>query len=216
MSNAEQNPKLSGAAKLVLVDNTASRYEQMKDSNPTLATTTATEGDALATAVEQARTSVGGLPLDPEKATELAVRSGNLLKTDRHQQQHLQPPGRPADRLGGVGRRAAGGADAGRRRGGADRLVGGAAGALGQGRGAEATPAAVRVSLFNSLAESGKIYGNRLGAGGLDNLLKAAADRSNLDVQAAAAEAVGAMNLPADQARRLIIEDTKQAEAPTK
>ena len=212
MSNASQNPKLSGAAKLVLVDNTASRYEQMKSADPTLETTTAT-GDALAEAVEAARTSVGGLPLDPEKATELAVRSGNLLKLIGTSNSIFSlQSGQPTVLAALDDERPE-----------VQKLAGDVAGlidsteaqpALLDKARAEATPADVRVSLFKSLADSAKIYGNRLGNNGVDNLLKAAADRSDLDVQAAAAEAVGALNLPADQARRLIIEDTKQAESP--
>ena len=210
---SEQNPKLSGAAKLMLVGSEASRYEAMKDNNPTLATTTATEGDALLTAAKNARGTVGGLPLDPDGAQELALRSGNLLKlvgtsnsifnlqSGQNTVLAALDDDRPAVQM----------------------LAGQVAALLDTTEGQPAlldkaakadTDPAVRVSLFESLATGGKIFGNRLGGDGVNKLLAAAADAGNLDVQAAAAQAVGAMNLPADQARRLIVESTKQTEAP--
>ncbi len=68
-------------------------------------------------------------------------------------------------------------------------------------------PAAVRVSLFKSLATSAKTFGNRLGQQGVDAVQSAVADASNLDVRQAAAEARGALNLPAGEARPLVLDE---------
>ena len=212
LANAAQNPKLSGSAKLMIVTSEASRYEQLSQIDPTIATTTRTESDALAGAVEEARESVGGLPLDSEQATELALRSGELLRLIGTSNSVFNLSSGEDAILAGLDDE----------RPEVRKLAGEIVALLDS---PEAQPALldkaleanlasdVRVSLFDSLAESAKIYGNRL-AGDAERLLNAAASEEDLDVRAAAAEAVGALNLPADQARRLIIEDTATAEAP--
>jgi hypothetical protein len=71
------------------------------------------------------------------------------------------------------------------------------------------TPADVRVSFFKSLANSAKFYGNRLDSGKVSQIETIVAQEKNSDVRAAAAEARGALNLPADQARTLILAQSK-------
>jgi hypothetical protein len=71
------------------------------------------------------------------------------------------------------------------------------------------TPADVRVSFFKSLANSAKFYGNRLDSGKIASIETIVAQEKNSDVRAAAAEARGALNLPADQARTLILAQSK-------
>ena len=208
LSNAQRNPKLTGSAKLMLVGSEASRYELMKESDPTLETATTFEGPALTQAVERARTSVGGLGLDPQGATELALRSGNLLKqigtgASIFRLESAEPlllaaldDTRPEVRM----------------------LAGEVVALLDSQQSQQALLDAalkedsapdVRISLLNSLATSAKRFGARLQGPQVDSLLATAANRDDLNVQAAAAEAVGALNLPADQARRLIIEQTE-------
>lgn len=211
LNNAQSNPKLNGAAKLIIVGSEASRYEPMKLTNSTIETTTSREGAALAQAIESARTTVGGLPLDPGAATELAMRSGNLLKLIGTSNSVLRLENGEQFLLAAL----------------ADerpeiRTLAGEVVALLDSPASQ--PALVdaalrpgeipeaRISLLNSLATSAKLFGNRLQAEQINKLLTAAADRENLEVQASAAEAVGAMNLPADQARRLIIEQSAGTE----
>ena len=67
----------------------------------------------------------------------------------------------------------------------------------------------VEISLLNSLATSAKFFGNRLDAGSTERLLKVVAEETNLDVRSAAAEAHGALNLPADAAKKLIVDQMK-------
>ena len=73
----------------------------------------------------------------------------------------------------------------------------------------EKTTDDVKISLFKSLALSAKFFGNQLEPQAIDVLQKVVAGAPNLDVRGAAAEARGALNLPPDQARTLIIEQSR-------
>ena len=68
----------------------------------------------------------------------------------------------------------------------------------------------VRVSLLKSLAKNAKFFGNHLSEQNLDDLQKQVDAAANLDVRTAAAEARGAFNLPADQAKELIVKQAKR------
>jgi hypothetical protein len=66
----------------------------------------------------------------------------------------------------------------------------------------------VKISLLKSLAIIAKHYGNRLNAqyiASLDNLVNTA---QNQDVKNAAAEGRGALNLPPDQAKTLVVQQS--------
>ncbi|MGD0542118.1 MAG: hypothetical protein ABSB33_11415, partial [Tepidisphaeraceae bacterium] len=71
------------------------------------------------------------------------------------------------------------------------------------------TPAEVRVSLYQSLAESAKHIGNHLDAEQIVDLEKVVSTSTESAVRDAAAEARGALNLPADQARTLILKQSR-------
>jgi hypothetical protein len=71
------------------------------------------------------------------------------------------------------------------------------------------TPAEVRVSLYQSLAESAKHIGNHLDAAQIVDLEKVVSTSTESAVRDAAAEARGALNLPADQARTLILRQSR-------
>ena len=73
----------------------------------------------------------------------------------------------------------------------------------------DATPMDVRVSLYQSVAESAKHIGNRLEAGQIAGLEKVVSDSKDAAVRAAAAEARGALDLPADAARTLILKQSR-------
>jgi hypothetical protein len=70
------------------------------------------------------------------------------------------------------------------------------------------TDDAVRIALYRSLASSAKFFGNRLNEQQVAALQQTVNEAQNLEVRSAAAEAHGALNLPADQAKQLI---TRQA-----
>jgi hypothetical protein len=98
-----------------------------------------------------------------------------------------------------------------------------AAGVLGKfNRGAEAADAqrsltnaalsvditdnAVRIALFDSVAESARRNGNQLDAQQIDKLIKTVSSDQDLTVRAASARALGALNVPSNQASNLILQ----------
>jgi hypothetical protein len=72
------------------------------------------------------------------------------------------------------------------------------------------TPDDVQVALFKGLAANAKFYGNHLDPGQIEALQKEVAEEQALEVKSAAAEARGALNLPADQAKALIVDQSKK------
>ncbi len=210
---ARGTPKLRSSAKLFLVETASSEFGRLSESDPTAAITTARASQALVDAIEKARVDAGGLPLDEEGATALATRAADLLmdigldssvyslETARQPLLASLDDERPEIRQM------------------ATKIVAQLSGAepqqalLSLGDDASA-PDEVRVSAFDGLASSAKRYGNLLGQAEVDTLLTAAAETESPEVRAAAAKAVGALSLPVDQARRLIIESTRTADVP--
>ena len=68
------------------------------------------------------------------------------------------------------------------------------------------------LAAFDASYETGlaKTYGNMLDGGQVTNLQKVVESHANLQVRTAAAEAAGALNLPPDQAKTLIINQLKK------
>jgi hypothetical protein len=73
----------------------------------------------------------------------------------------------------------------------------------------EKTADDLKIATFKALAMSAKASGNQLDANTTDALQKAVETSANLPVKAAAAEAQGALNLPAERAKNLIINQSK-------
>ena len=73
----------------------------------------------------------------------------------------------------------------------------------------EKTADEVKISLYKSLATNAKLFGSQLETAQIEPLNKTVAEAANNDVRAAAAEAHGALNLPADQAKSLILAQFK-------
>jgi HEAT repeat protein len=72
-----------------------------------------------------------------------------------------------------------------------------------------ATPVDVRVSLYHSLADSAKHIGNHLDGEMVSALEHVVTDSTDASIRDAAAEARGALDLPADAARMLILKQSK-------
>jgi hypothetical protein len=72
-----------------------------------------------------------------------------------------------------------------------------------------ATPVDVRVSLYESLADSAKQIGNHLDSDQIADLESVVSQGTDAPVRDAAAEARGALDLPADAARALIIKQSR-------
>ncbi len=214
LSQARGNPKLNGAAKLIIAASTESAYAAMGDADPTITTTTARDAQGLQQAIEEARTQMGGLPLDADAAGSLATRAGELLKeiglgSSIYTLQTAQPQLLASldDERVAIQQLAA-------------EIVALLEGAepqqalLRKGTNPD-TAEPVKVSAFQALATSAKRHGNQLGDADLDALMEAATTAESMATRAAAAEAIGALSLPVDQARRLIIRDTATGEGTT-
>jgi hypothetical protein len=206
---AGENAKLAGAARLVMTKTNASIYEPRKVNEPLLSTTTATDAATLKAAIEDAQKHAGSLPMDAAQANEYATRAAQLLLKigiSRSQVYDLMPA--KASILSSL-------ADA---RPDIIKLGGGCAAFLNDRDAQSGLLAAsseekaaddVKISLYKSLALSAKLWGNLLDQPGVQNLEKVVAGATNLEVRSAAAEARGALNLPADQAKTLVVEQSK-------
>ena len=71
------------------------------------------------------------------------------------------------------------------------------------------TPTDVRTSLFRNLAANAKFFGNQLDADKIADIEAIVENSTDTNLRDAAAEARGALNLPADQARALILKQSK-------
>jgi hypothetical protein len=206
---ARNNARLQGAARLVITKTGASRYEQMKVSDPLMFTTTATDPATLAGPIEEARNRAGSLPVNPEVATQYATRAAMLLRDVAISRGQVYDLGAAKTAL------LAALTDA---RPDIVMLAGNVLGLLNdreaqagllQTAQAEQTTDDVKISLYNSLATNAKFFGNQLDQNQVGALAKVVAEMENLDVRSAAAEAHGALNLPPDEAKGLIVEQSQ-------
>jgi hypothetical protein len=203
---ASANPRLERAAKLIIVHSLASPWARMSLTDPTLSYTEATGGPQLATAVEAARKKAGGLPMDEKVATDFALRAANLL-------QKLAVTHNPVLDLSAAEQTLI--ATLGDKRADIAKAAGNAAAMLNS-KAAQSgladrandpnTPPDVRISLYKSLATSAKFYGNRLSGEQVGVIQQVVGGEKNLDIRSAAAEARGALNLPSQDAKSLIVE----------
>lgn len=204
-----QPTKLAGAAKLIMVKTGASPWEGRTSSDPMLSTTQLSDPAALKPALDQARTKAGALPVDQNIATQYATRAGNLLaKLAMSRGQVLEIGAAQPELLAALNDQR-------------PDIVKLAGSVLGLVNSKEAqtgllTVAAddktaddVKISLYKSLATNAKFFGNQLDAGQVGTLSKVVDAAQNLEVRSAAAEAHGALNLPADQAKGLIVKQSK-------
>ena len=200
---AAGDPRLAGSAKVLLTQNEGSRFERFTEIDPTVMTSTAGEPAAIASAVAQARETVGGLPLDEVGATELAVRAADLLKEIGLGSSVFSLEAAEPKLLSALDDD----------RPDVQRLAAEVTSLLESSRAQQALlqkgldpdeENEVRVAAFEGLAESAKRGGDKL-SGGQEDLLEVARNAEDLDVRTAAAAAVGALSLPSDQARTLIL-----------
>jgi hypothetical protein len=206
---ASSNPKLRGATKLIITNTNASPYESRKINDRMLATTVAKDAASLKPALDEARKHAGALALTPELATQYAMRAAELLRRLAiARSQTMDPTGAKAALLAAL--------DDAR-----PDIVKISGEVLGLIDAPEAQPALlakaqneqtaddVKISLYNSLATSAKNWGNRLDENAINTLSKTVAEAANLQVRSAAAEARGALNLPPDQAKKLIVDQAR-------
>ena len=203
---ASQNPRLERAAKLIMVHSLASPWVRMSLTDPTLSYTEAASGQPLIDAIEQARKKAGGLPMDAQSATDTALRSANLLaKLAISRGQILDLSVAESELLAALGDKRA---DLVKAVGEAVALLNSprSQGALADRAGDSKNPPEIRVTLYKSLATSGKFFGNHLDPNQLNDLQQTVMAEKDLNVRSAAAEARGALNLPAQDAKPLIVQ----------
>jgi hypothetical protein len=203
---ASQSPRLERAAKLIIVHSLASPWARMSLTDPTISYTESTAGPSIAAAVDAARKKAGGLPMDEKIATDFALRAAGLLSklaTTRGQVLDLSVAEQTLI------------ASLGDKRPQIASAVGEAVAMLNTRQSQSgladrandpATAPEVRVSLYKSLATSAKFFGNRLNSGQVSALQQMVMGEKNLDIRSAAADAQGALNLPAQDAKSLIIQ----------
>ena len=205
-----ENVRLAGAGILIRVTSeVASPYATIAQTNP-LVSVTAANDDGLPAAVEAARKRAGGLPIDEKLATAYALRSAELLaKLAVSRGQVLDLSAAQSTLLSALD-------DA---RPDVIKASGNILALLNSNQAQvglllksmdDKTPDELKIALFKNLSTSAKFYGNLLDPTRVDALTKFVGVTTNLDVRSAAAEAHGALNLPADQLKTLILEQSKK------
>jgi hypothetical protein len=203
------NPKLKGAAKIIMVKTEASPYMQRAISDPIMSVTLAKDAAGLKIAIPEAMKRAGTLNLNTDVGTKYALRSGALLeKLAISRGQVLDISAAKVSLLSALN-------DA---RPEVVKLAGQTLGLINDKDAQSAllgkasddkTADDVKISLYGSLATSAKFYGNQLDEPGVKTLSGIVESAQNLDVRSAAAEARGALNLPAEQAKSLVIGQSK-------
>jgi len=210
---AAQNGRLAGAAKLVVVRSGASPYAARAINDPLLSVTQAPDMAALKASADQARSKASSLPIDQASASNYALRAADLLYRMALTQIQTANPvfdlrGAEQTLLAALGDARP---DVVKAAGRVLSLLNSqpAQGALLQTAQQQNTSDDVRVSVLNSLANSAKFFGDRLNpqqVAGLEQVINAT---NNADVRNAAGEARGALNLPAQQAKTLILQQSR-------
>ncbi|MGH7215370.1 MAG: HEAT repeat domain-containing protein, partial [Tepidisphaeraceae bacterium] len=209
LNNAQGNPRLARVAKLVITKTASSPYAIQSANDPLMNAVQSSEPAALKAAIESARGRGGSLPLDDEAATSYALRSAELmgkLAISRGQVYDLMTA--QSALLAALNDPRA---DVVKASGNVLGLLNSKESQAGLFTKAQAddTGEDVKVSLFKSLATSAKFFGNQLDGSQVDGLQQTVQEAQNLAVRSSAAEARGALNLPAEQATQLIIAQSK-------
>lgn len=200
---------LQGAAMLVLTHGAGGPYADRSATDPLMNAAMfppkASLSAVLKDEIEKARQHAGAMSLTDEQATHYALRAGELLEmlAVSHTPAMDVAVGEPG-LLTCLGDPRAPVAEAAGRVLSLINTPGAQNGLALRGNNA-ATPAEVRISLYKSLARSAKFFGNRLDGEAVTALEKVVSDEKDPQVRGAAASARGALNLPSDQARQLIL-----------
>ena len=210
---AGQTPRLQRAVRVIVTKTKASPYGVQAVNDPTLSLTQAslTDAPALKMAINDARQRGGLLPLDEATADRYATEAADLLAK-------IAVNRSPVFDLGVSLNQLLNALDDAR-----PDIVKDDAIVLGLMNNDPIQPALLtkatdaktaddlKVALYKSLATNARNFGDKLDSGQVDSLQQAVGAASDVGVRTAAAEARGALNLPADQAKQLIIGQSKTA-----
>jgi hypothetical protein len=200
-----QDQKLQSAPLVVITKTGASPFVSMAATNKMIVVTQATDAAALKPVINEARGRSMSLPMDEALATAYAKRAAELLgRLAISRGQVLDVSVAQPTLLASLNDSRA-------------DLVKSVADVLALIHSKEAqvglfTKAAdektandVKVACYKSLATNAKFFGNQLDEVHIAELQKVVTSAADLNVRSAAAEARGALNLPADQAAELIL-----------
>jgi hypothetical protein len=208
-----ESPRMRGVPKVVIVEDKSSPYTAAEVQSPLINTLVAGQNPpdaaALTAAMTKARERMGAAAMDEKLAESYAQRAAQLLE-------------RLAISRGQVLDVTA--AQSALMRALEDpriEIAKSSAGVLGllNNKEAQASLAAkatddkagddLKIAAFKGLAKSAKFYGNQLDANSVEAVQKVVETNQNLQVRSAAAEAQGALNLPAERAKNLIINQSQ-------
>jgi HEAT repeat protein len=206
-SAASRNPRLERVAKVIVASASGSPTFQRGASDPLTVVTADASPAGIQKAVQEARQRAGGIVLDEKTGTAYAMRAATLLQqlAASHSQVYDLSVAR-TQLLASLNDKR-------------PEIVRAVAEALAYMNGDQIQPALLargidqktpdeaKVGLLQGLARNAKFFGNHLDEQQLGQLQQAVESAQNLDVRTAAAEARGALNLPADQARALIVKE---------
>ncbi len=211
---ASESPRLDRAAKVIVRGARGSALERANVRRKDVAFTEAETADALTKLIDAARNRTGGAPLDQAVATEYALRATRLLNaiakakgatvldTKSAEQVLLNAAADPRPE---VAKEVAGVLAWVNSKPVQSALLNVAAD--------EKTPPDVKIALFKGLAGNAKNFGNQLAEAQFASVQTTVQKGDAPELRNAAAEAAGALNLPGEQAKRLIL-DWKVEAAP--
>ena len=207
---ASINTRLSQLARVIITTTPKGNpFAPMTIGNPLLNVTTAKEGAALAPVLQKARERSGSLPLDEKSAQTYALRSAELLgKLAISRGQVLNLLDAQPTLLGSLDDTRPEIAKAG-------------AFVLGLLDSKETQPALLtkaadektadelKVASLKGLSTSIRFFGSRLSPDQIETLKKLTETAPIADVKNAASESLGALNLPSDEAKTLILNQVR-------
>jgi hypothetical protein len=208
---ARSDYRLTGVPVLVTAPaaNVANLKMQLGEMKGYGAIDVAADDAAIASALSAARADVGNVPVDADRATQFAATALELLGMLAADHRSIYPINEAVPML----------AEALRDKRpeiatAATRVLGKINSADGEKALANAAlageaDASLRVVYFEGLAEAAKHTGNALDAAVVNSLIKAVGSESDPKVKQAAARALGALNVPSNQASTLILQQAK-------
>jgi hypothetical protein len=206
------NARLERAARLVIIKSPASAWTRQVSLDQMLSTVVA--GGDLPKAIEAARLKAAGAPVDPAVAVQYSLRAANLL------QKLATAEGRVFDLTAAEPTLLGSLTD---KRPENVKAVAGVLGTMNSNNAQmalldkavmDATANDVKAAEYKAVANSAKLYGNRLDQQRIEALRKAVKAEKDPEVRAAAGEALGALNLPAQQIGNMILQRSMPAAAP--
>jgi hypothetical protein len=204
------NGRLSQLARVIITTTPrGNAFAPMSVGNPLINVTTAKEGAALAPALQKARERSGSLPIDEKTAQSYALRSADLLgKIAISHGQVLNLLDAQPTLLGSL-------EDA------RPEIAKAGATVLGYLNSKEPQPALLtksldekaadelKVATLKALSNNERFFGNHLSAEQVDSLKKLTESAATPDVKNAASEALGSLNLPSNEAKSLIVNQSR-------